>query len=241
MRSWAEIQQRLIDLGYDLGPSGADGDPGRFTREAVQKFQADRKVAVQWPGTVGPKTLAALFPEDAQGAGGGAPADPNSAPLVRAPWVQIGLRKQGLMETGKTKAELVKFLRSDGSTVGDPAKIPWCGDFVQTVIALALPHEPLPSNPYWARNWLNFGREVEPTFGAVGVSSRNIKEGHVYIILGEDANNNFVVLGGNQSNSISVMSKNRVGFLGARWPRTVDVFPTLLPRMKAGKLNISEV
>jgi len=62
MASWKEIQEQLIALGYDLGPSGADGDPGRFTREAIQKFQAERKIPVINPGSVGPKTLAALFP-----------------------------------------------------------------------------------------------------------------------------------------------------------------------------------
>lgn len=232
-----------MDLGYDLGPSGADGDPGRLTDEAVRKFQAEKKIPVQWPGTVGPKTLAALFPEDrgSSEVATNSDGDPAQGLAVMAPWVAVGLKKQGLMETGKTKPDLVKFLKSDGATLGDPAKLPWCGDFVQTCLALALPREVLPGNPYWARNWESFGQPIDPTFGAVGVSSRNVKEGHVYFILGEDAAGNFVVLGGNQSNSISVMSKSKAGFLGARWPKTLDKPPTILPKMKAGKINLSEV
>lgn len=239
MRTWAEIQQRLIDLGYDLGPSGADGDPGRYTREAVQKFQADHRVPVQWPGTVGPKTLAALFPEDAKDQ----PAPPQPVPMVQAPWVQIGLKKQGLMETGKTKPELMAFLKSDGKTLGDPAKLPWCGDFVQTCIALAIPSEPVPGNPYWARNWLNFGQEIKPTFGSVVVFSRSQKDGHVAFILGESYDGSaWIILGGNQSNSISVTAKSKDTTLGTRWPKTVDVPTITLPKMaKNGKLSVNEV
>jgi uncharacterized protein (TIGR02594 family) len=235
-RTWKEVQERLINLGYNLGPSGADGDPGRFTREAVQKFQADKKVAVQWPGTVGPKTLAALFPED------DSEAEAKPAPLVRAPWVQLGLKKQGLSETGKTKAELVAFLKSDGKTLGDPAKLPWCGDFVQTCIAVTLPGEPVPSNPYWARNWNSFGQAIEPTFGAVIVFARG-SAGHVAFLVGESTDGKaWIILGGNQSNRISVTSKAKADTIGTRWPRTADTPAISLPKMaKSGKLSINEV
>jgi hypothetical protein len=49
------LQQRFIALGYDLGPSWADGDAGRKTISAVTKFQADRKLDIQYPGTIGPR------------------------------------------------------------------------------------------------------------------------------------------------------------------------------------------
>lgn len=242
-RSWKEIQERLINLGYNLGPGGADGDPGRFTREAVQKFQADKKIAIQWPGSVGPKTLAALFPEDSKATPkeDGVRIDPDPAPLVVAPWVQLGLKKQGLVETGSTKAELVKFLKSDGKTLGDPAKLPWCGDFVETCIAVTIPTEPLPTNPYWARNWLKFGQEIDPTFGAVIVFSRG-SSGHVAFLLGETLDGkNWVILGGNQSNRISVTAKAKKNTLGTRWPRFVDLPKIDLPRMnKSGKLSVNE-
>lgn len=233
-KTWREVQQRLIDLGYDLGPSGADGDPGRYTKEAIRKFQADKKIPVQWPGTVGEKTIAALFPEGDSSA----PA-PKPAALVRAPWVAVGLRAKGLREDGSTKGALVKFLKSDGKTLGDPQKNPWCGDYVQTCMAIAVPEEVLPTNPYYAKNWLQFGKEIEPTFGAVGVWTRE-GGGHVAFILGVDEKNNFVILGGNQSNQVSVTSKSRKGFLGARWPIHVDRPDEPLARMKGGKLSVNE-
>lgn len=229
-RSWTEIQTELIRLGYDLGPSGADGDPGRMTKAAVAKYQRDQSINVKYPGTVGPKTIAKLFPDE--------PVKP--APLVIAPWVSIGLTKQGLAENGNTKGALVKFLKSDGKTLGDPAKYPWCGDFVQTCIALALPSEPVPTNPYWARNWLKFGQDIEPTFGAVVVFSRG-NSGHVAFVLGEtEDRKNWVILGGNQSNRISTTTKAKLTTLGTRWPSTVDMPTIHLPKMVGGKLSVNE-
>lgn len=53
------LQSYLIDLGYDLGRWGADGDFGDATELAVEKFQRDRKLSVD--GVYGPKSHAALM------------------------------------------------------------------------------------------------------------------------------------------------------------------------------------
>lgn len=53
------LQGYLIDLGYDLGRWGADGDYGDATELAVEKFQRDRKLSVD--GVYGPKSHAALM------------------------------------------------------------------------------------------------------------------------------------------------------------------------------------
>jgi len=54
LRTTFGIQSKLLLLGYDLGPSGADGVPGALTRRAVMKFQEERGLARD--GIVGPKT-----------------------------------------------------------------------------------------------------------------------------------------------------------------------------------------
>lgn len=53
-----DLQQKLIKLGYDCGPDGADGDFGKNTLAAVLKFQSEHNLEVD--GEVGPLTMAAL-------------------------------------------------------------------------------------------------------------------------------------------------------------------------------------
>lgn len=132
-------------------------------------------------------------------------------------------RRKGLHET-KNKATLWAWLRSDKSSVGDPTKLPWCGDLVETAIRTTLPKEIVPKNPYLARNWLTFGTTVKPCLGCVMVfdgGSRPPPSGHVAFYAGEDATH-YHVLGGNQSNAITVMriAKKRLLKNGARWPLT---------------------
>lgn len=202
------VQRRLIALGYDLGPSGADGDAGRMTTAAVAKFQADRKLEIQYPGTIGPKTAAALEITLS-------PAVP-----IIPPWITLAKSKMGLIETRDNKA-LKEFLKSDGHALGDPAKLPWCGDFVETCIALSLPREPMIANPYWALNWLKFGVEVpkdKPVLGAIGAAERN-GGGHVFFVVGHDKAN-YHALGGNQSNSVSIVKMPKDRVKGIRFPKT---------------------
>lgn len=170
------------------------------------------------------------------------------APLVTdavtdLPWVQEAKRVLGRHEA-RDNGWLSKWLRSDGKTLGDPAQLPWCGDFVETCIRLVLPDEPFPGalgeNPYWARNWLRLGSEITLTYGAVVVFSRG-SGGHVGFAVGQDADA-LHVLGGNQSNAVTVARIDKGRLLGARWPDTYSRPIThYLPRMtRDGQLSANE-
>lgn len=225
---WLAVQKRLKALGYDPGP--LDGVYGRLTRAAVAAFQAANMVGIKWPGTVGEQTLKALFSDsDVKG------------PQLEFPWLDLAITKKGLLE-GKDYAEVSKFLKSDGRTLGDPRVLPWCGDFIETCIALTLPEEILPANPYLARNWMKFGREIEPTRGAVMVFWRGSKSGiagHVALAVGQSGAT-YYVLGGNQSNSVSVTPISRGRLLGARWPVTVNLPNIRLPKAVGGVVSVNE-
>lgn len=222
------IQQKLIALKYDLGKAGADGILGVKTVAAVTAFQKDKKLPIKWPGTIGPITLKALgLPEDLLSGGPAAPApDPMGVP----PWIMEARRRVGLHEVNHNKT-LREWLKSDGHALGDPAKLPWCGDFVETPIGLTLPREPRLANPYWALNWTKFGVPVPDgmiPLGAIAAFTRN-GGGHVGFVVGHDKTY-YHILGGNQSNSVSIakIAKSRQsGKL--RWPSTYPLPTKSMP------------
>lgn len=203
-----EVQRRLIALGYNLGPAGADGLPGRFTTAAVTQFQKDRGLIIQFPGTVGPKTLKALVLGEI-------------GPPIELPWVSEARRFLGLHEVKDAK-ELDKALRLDASATA------WCGAFAAMCIATALPLEPMVANPLGSRNWLKFGQSIgSPHSGAVAVFWRGSKsgwQGHVGFVIGHDKTH-LHILGGNQSDSVSVARIAKYRLLGYRWPSS-HVLPT---------------
>lgn len=227
MTSALEIQRALAARGYDPGP--ADGVLGPRTRAAVRAFQAASGLVAD--GIAGPRTWALLR------AGRTAPA------TLVPPWYEEALRRIGLHER-RDNAELRAWLRSDGATLGDPAVQPWCGDFVATALALTLPDEPQPANPYLARNWLTFGVPLaRPALGALGIfwrGSPSGTSGHIGIVDGVTAAG-FWLVSGNQSNAVTraLISADRL--LGLRYPATYPA-PTsyLLPTDETGPLSTNE-
>lgn len=214
------IQLRLAELGYNPGP--ADGIMGRRTIAAVTTFQRARGLDIRYPGTIGPKTIKALNE--------GAPLSKkiDASDILFPPWYIEARRKLGLREKADNK-ELRDYLKSDGATLGDPAKNPWCGDLMETVIALTLPTEPMIANPYWALNWTKFGQPIGiVALGAIAPFSRP-GGGHIGQVVGHDAHH-FHILGGNQSNAITVAKLAKGRLSGSlRWPTTYPLPTAELP------------
>jgi uncharacterized protein (TIGR02594 family) len=162
------------------------------------------------------------------------------APLGPLRWITEAKSALGRHEA-RDRSWLMDWLKRDGRSLGDPSKNPWCGDFVETCIRVVLPDEPLlgalGTNPYWARNWLLFGQEVKPTHGAVLVFSRG-SGGHVGFAMGQD-DTHFYVLGGNQSDAVTIARIAKSRLLGARWPATVPPRQQRLQTMKPGEFLAS--
>ena len=224
------VQAALAARGFDPGP--VDGLMGPRTTAAVRAFQlagcmtVEQGGTLRYPGTIGPSTLEALGIEE-------------PPPRVDPPWVVEARRVMGLHERTHNR-RLRDFLRSDGPTLGDPAKLPWCGDFVETCIRLALPSEEIPENPYWARHWLLFGRTCEPVPGAVVVFSRG-SGGHVGFVEGRSGDGRYVyTLGGNQANRVSVVKMSTSRVLGYRWPEGYPMSGEDLSEMVGGTLSTNE-
>ena len=170
------IQSALKAAGHYSGAlDGVFGPRSRAAADAALKeagvpFAAwphsRRMVAIrQWvlkgagfdPGPIdgveGPKTRAAAYAF--------------SKPVgVELPWITEAEKVIGHHEVVDNE-ELRAWLRRDGATLGDPAKLPWCGDFVETAIKLALPKEKVPANTYLARNWADWGEDATRRYGEV--------------------------------------------------------------------------
>ncbi len=158
------------------------------------------------------------------------------APVGPLPWITEAKAALGKNEA-RDRNWLMDWLKRDGRSLGDPSKNPWCGDFAETCIRMGLPNEPLlgalGTNPYWARNWLLFGQAVQPVPGAVLIFERG-SGGHVGFAVGQD-DTHFVVLGGNQSDAVTIARVAKSRLLGARWPATFPLRPQRLPTMKPGE------
>ena len=154
------------------------------------------------------------------------------------PWIIEAKKMFGLHET-RDNAKLKAWLKSDSKTLGDPKALPWCGDFIETVIKVSLPKEVLQDalgeNPYWARNWALLGKATTPVYGAIGVFSRGPDSGHVGILVGEDATD-YYVLGGNQGDSVSIVRIVKTRLLAARWPLTHKETKVALPKLSPNKI-----
>lgn len=215
------VQRRL--LAHDFNPGPVDGIWGRRTRNATVAFQTSKGLSPN--GILNNATVAALR---ATPTGTEIPSHeaPSRDLLDYFPWMMLALRKKGLHENDDNR-DLRAFLKSDGKTLGDPARLPWCGDFVETCIALTLPNAVLPTNPYLARNWQRFGRVVSPCFGSILVFWRGSIggiSGHVGFYYSENATH-FQVLGGNQSNKIGISSIEKRRLLSAQMPDVGGPYP----------------
>ncbi|MAI35028.1 MAG: peptidoglycan-binding protein [Rhodopirellula sp.] len=206
-----EIQTALTVFGFEPGP--IDGIIGPKTRAAVAAFaDKHRPTVVLW------NEIAKSEARDVLVA-----SEPSPDVVREPPWMVEARKKLGMHERRDRKG-LMAWLRSDGATLGDPAELPWCGDFVETAIRLHLPGEDIPTNPYLAANWMKFGVQVDPQPGAVLVfwrGSPSSWKGHVGFYAGEDETH-FHVLGGNQSNAVTIskIAKKRLRKGGVRWPVT---------------------
>ncbi len=210
MASVEDIQLALKEKGYNPGP--VDNIMGRKTIAAIKEFQKDNSLVID--GIVGPITLSALFAKDV-------PHTDKAVPLYM-PWLAEAYQLIGTQEdpgAGSNEAIIGwgKALRIDYSD----DETPWCGLFTAHCIGSQLSEEPLPTNPLGARNWRKFGEECDiPQLGSIMVFWRGEPDGwqgHVGFYWAED-DTCYQIIGGNQSNSVSIARLKKDRLLEARWP-----------------------
>lgn len=206
---WFKIQEKLNELGFNAGD--VDGLKGPRTDAAIIAFK--RSIGLRSRAYVGPLTYEALMTA----------VKPTLEHPSNLPWMAAGLMVKGLHEDRNYSALKAWF----GPSVAwiDPREIAWCGAFVQTCHRIADPKAKTPENPLGARNWGKFGVHCPPVFGATLTfwrGSRSGWKGHVGFYFGEDASA-FHVLGGNQSNAVTVTRISKSRLLESRWPTGVKM------------------
>lgn len=160
--------------------------------------------------------------------GDGAPVDLGSVPGMGSTppansrgefnYADVARSMVGMTE-GANAGAISDFIKRFAGIEIDPRQTAWCAAFVNAVLGVDGIEGTGKLN---ARSFLNFGAPVDqPQRGDVVVFSRgdpNGWQGHVGFFEGYDANGNIRVLGGNQSNSVSVATYSSDRLLGFRRP-----------------------
>jgi uncharacterized protein (TIGR02594 family) len=172
---------------------------------------------------------------------------------VSVPWMETAESLMGTREIKgrRSNSTIMSWAKNLGSFIKSVYKnddTPWCGLFINHILAVNDVKVNL-KNPLGARNWLKFGKKIEPCYGAIMVFYRGKKSGwtgHVGVAVSQDKYY-YHILGGNQSDSVNVTKISKKRFLGARWPSNYPALHKIvkkeigLPYKKFdGKASINE-
>ena len=137
--------------------------------------------------------------------------------MTELPWLNTAKKLVGTKEIPglKSNKEITQWAKLLGlDTLYTTDDIPWCGLFVAYCLA-ENGIEPV-VDPLWALNWAKFGERVAPAYGTILAFSRN-GGGHVGFYISEDQGA-YHVLGGNQSDMVSIARVAKSQFVAATWP-----------------------
>lgn len=148
--------------------------------------------------------------------------EPAPAPIVnwsRLEWMRAAEGEIGVAEVegAKHNPRIIEYHRACTLKATED-EIPWCSSFANWVM---LQVSIKGTRDARARSWLNWGVAIdEPIFGCIVVFSRppNPASGHVAFYVGKATNGRIRVLGGNQSNRVSIASYDPGRVLGYRLP-----------------------
>lgn len=165
--------------------------------------------------------------------------------------IKLALAEYGVQEVvGKGSNKTIIGWRDELNQAGvkvvgySDDDIPWCGLFaaIITIRRMKNPAEVV-KEPLWARNWARYGVQQkfsQPGLGDILVFERG-SGGHVGFYVAEDATA-YHVLGGNQSNRVSIARVAKDRCIAARRPPYVTVPAAVKPYRvaSAGSLSTNE-
>lgn len=136
-------------------------------------------------------------------------------------WLQIARGELGTAEkAGKVhNPKILEYFAVSGNPHVKDDETAWCSAFVNYCMVKAGYKGTM---SLAARSWLTWGRESKPQPGAILIFSRGSSTwmGHVGFYVGETATH-YEVLGGNQSNKVTISKYPKASLLGCRMPSTM--------------------
>lgn len=155
-------------------------------------------------------------------------------------WLTLARAEIGTLETPgpKSNPKVLAFFKDVGCSWVKGDDTAWCGAYLGAILKRS-GIEPLPpSKVLGARNWERWGERLEqPLLGCIGVKRRQGGEawqGHVGLVVA--ANQTTVwMLGGNQSDSVSIAPFSRWQFTAFVWPEGQPKTDARLPSNAPGK------
>ncbi len=141
-------------------------------------------------------------------------------PSEEFPWMPLALGELGTSELtapGQSNPRVIEYLRSTdlGVELAGDDSTPWCSGFANWCVQKC---GYAGTNSAAARSWLDWGRTLQrPRRGVVVVLKRGQTGGHVGFFIRRDAERLWL-LGGNQSNQVSIAGYDPTRLLDYRVP-----------------------
>jgi uncharacterized protein (TIGR02594 family) len=135
------------------------------------------------------------------------------------PWLAAAWRELGQKEIagGADNARIVGYFREAGHAAIKDDETAWCAAFLGAMLERVGRRS---TRSLRARSYVTWGTGIEtPRLGAVAVLTRGSDPalGHVGFVVGE-TDDALYLLGGNQSNAVTVQAFSRSRLLALRWP-----------------------
>lgn len=138
--------------------------------------------------------------------------------FIKPAWLQLAENELGVSEIPgpKNNPRILEYQKFTTLKASDD-EVPWCSAFANFSMIGA------GQKGTWsaaARSWLAYGTGLTvPAYGCIVVLRRGKSnwQGHVGFYVGTDKNGNYMILGGNQSNKVSIQPFKATDVLGLRW------------------------
>jgi uncharacterized protein (TIGR02594 family) len=231
MMTVREIQTRLRDHGFYHGP--IDGKESDTYTSAIIAFKVSKNLAPR--DYIGPITEGELRKAPSL-----KPAPPKKAD--EPVWLRRARQELGQREIpgSKHSARVLSYWEKAKLPFRDD-ETPWCAGFVGAMLEDC---GITSTRSGMARSYEKWGQPCEAIPGAIVVfwrGSKNGGSGHVGFLTGRDQHGNVMVIGGNQSDAVTIAPFSTSRVVGYRWPKGFDPSGAALASMISdGKVSTNE-